>query len=271
MTTVTTRHDATDATDAARLIALGMRPKQLPARDLVYADLVRRYGEDDEFAGLVKAVAEGLGIAVLAVTAASGAVLAAREESVFELKIDEYARRSALTSRGVDKVIHALAHLAVAALAFPRPDDLVNDTYVGRVSVDQVDGVIREAGRILDQRSAEAERNDDPLETAPDLERAWRAYARRPAAAATRDGRLSPDSTLGMVAKAVRFLAEQGFLVLVGEEGSGTYRTTPRYQVQVRELAANSAFRELLSLGVVTVADPSGTLHTVNSDTLLGS
>ena len=268
MSPVTNKYDATDA---ARLIALGMRPKQLPARDLVYADLVRRFAADDAFADLVKAVAEGLGIAVLAVTPASGAVLAAREESVFELKIDEYARRAALTSRGVDKVIHALAHLAVAALAFPRPDDLVNDTYIGRVAVEQVDAMVREAGRILDQQSAESELNNDPLETAPDLERAWRAYTRRPAAGATRDGRLSPDSTLGMVAKAVRFLAEQGFLVLVSDEGGGTYRTTPRYQVQVRELAANSAFRELLSLGVVTVSDPSGSLSSVNGDTLPGS
>jgi hypothetical protein len=72
MSPATSSFDATDATDAARLIALGMRPKQLPARDLVYADLVRRYGEDDEFAGLVRAVAEGLGIAVLAVTPSSG-------------------------------------------------------------------------------------------------------------------------------------------------------------------------------------------------------
>jgi hypothetical protein len=251
-----------DAADAARLIALGMRPKQLPSRDLVYADLVTRYREDDEFAGLVRSVADGLGLAVLAVTPASGAVLAAREESVFELKIDEYARRAVLGGRGVDKVIHALAHLAVAALAFPRPDDLVNDTYVGRASVEQVDAVVREAGRILDERATAAERNDDPLETAPDLERAWRAYARRPAVAATRDGRLSSDSTVGMVTKAVRFLAEQGFLVPAGDDGGGTYRTTARYQVQVRELAANAAFRELLELGVVpvTAAAPSLTV-----------
>lgn len=255
-----------DATDAARLIALGMRPKQVPSRDLVYADLVRRYTTDDGFAVLVRAVAEGLGVAVLAVTPASGVVLAAREESVFELKVDEYARRAALTGRGVDKVIHALAHLAVAALAFPRPDDLVADTYVGRVSVEQVDGMVREACRLLEERAEAAEVNHDPLETAPDLERAWRAYARRPSAGATKDGRLTTDSTTGMITKAVRFLAEQGFLVPVGDEGGGTYRTTPRYQVQVRELAANSAFRELLELGVVTAGAPG--LRVLAVDTL---
>ncbi len=50
--------------------------------------------------------------------------------------------------------MHGLAHLAAAALAFPRPDDLGDDTYVGRVSVDQVDGAVREACRVLDERVA---------------------------------------------------------------------------------------------------------------------
>jgi len=70
-----------------------------------------------------------------------------------------------------------------------------------------------------------------------------------------------------MIAKAVRFLAEQGFLTLVSAEGVALpqYAALP---LQVRELAANAAFRELLELGVVTVADPSGSLRVVNSDQL---
>jgi hypothetical protein len=254
---------AGDAMDAARLIALGMRPKQIPARDLDYADLVRRYNEDDEFADLVRAIASGFGLHMLAVTQQAGAVPVPREGSVFEVKIDEYARRATLTGRGVDKVIHGLAHLTVAALAFPRPDDLANSTYVGYVSVEEVDAVIREACRLLDERAAQAEENHDPLDTAPDLERAWRAYSRRPAAAATKDGRLATESTRGMITKAVRYLVEQGFLTARSTERGGTYRTTPRYQEQVRELAASAAFDELLALGVVSITSPSGSLHTL--------
>lgn len=257
-----------DATDAARLIALGMRPKHIPARDLDYADLVRRYAEDDDFADLVRAIAAGFGLNMLTVTQQAGAVPVPREESVFEVKIDEYARRAALSGRGMDKVIHGLAHLAVAALAFPRPDDLANSTYVGYVSVEEVDAVVREACRLLDERAAQAEENHDPLDTAPDLERAWRAYSRRPAAAATKDGRLAPDSTRGMITKAVRFLVDQGFLTTRNNERGGTYRTTPRYQEQIRELAATAAFRELLSLGVVSITDPAGSLRAVESEQL---
>lgn len=128
--------------------------------------------------------------------------------------------------------------------------------------------MVREACRILDERAAEAEANNDPLADAPELEQAWRAYARRPAAAATKDGRLASDTTRGMVARALRFLADQGFLVQVSGEQGGTYRTTPRYQVQVRELAADAAFDDLLELNVVSVANGGGTLRAAASDTL---
>jgi hypothetical protein len=256
---------------AAQLVALGMRPKQLPARDPVYADLVARYSQDDDFKAAVHAVAAGLGLIVLAVGRQTGIVLAAQEDSVFEIKMDEYAKRAALGGkRAAEKVIHGVIHMAVAALGFPRPDDLANDTYIGRVSVEQVDAMVREACRVLEERARAADANNDPLEDAPDLERAWRAYARRPATATTKDGRLAADSTRGMTARAMRFLADQGLLVQVNGEQGGTYRTTPRYQVHVRELAAVRAFDELLELGVVAVPDPGGSLRAGQGDTLLG-
>ncbi|MFD6796565.1 MULTISPECIES: hypothetical protein [Prauserella salsuginis group] len=243
-----------------------MRPKLVPGRDVVYADLVRRYGEDSAFKQLTHSVAAGLGLLVLEVNAQAGAVLAATDESIFEIKMDSYARQSKIRERrDTEKVLHGLIHLATAALGYPRPDDLANDTYIGRVSVEQVDGVVREACRILDERAAA---NTDPLADAPELEQAWRAYARRPAAAATKDGRLAPDTTRGMVTRALRFLAEQGFLVPVSSEQGGTYRTTPRYQVQVRELAADAAFDELLALGVVSVPGEGSTLRASATDTL---
>jgi hypothetical protein len=248
-----------------------MRPKQLPARDAVYSDLVARYAQDDDFKSIVQAVAAGLGLVVLAVTRQTGIVLAAQEDSVFEIRMDEYAKRAAIGGRrGAEKVIHGVIHMAVAALGFPRPDDLANDTYVGRVAVEQVDAMVRETCRVLDERARAAEANNDPLEEAPDLERAWRAYARRPATAVTKDGRLAADSTRGMTSRAMRFLADQGLLVQVNAEQGGTFRTTPRYQVQVRELAAVRAFDELLELGVVAVSDSTGSLHAAASDTLLG-
>ncbi|MCO1656197.1 hypothetical protein [Pseudonocardia humida] len=253
-----------DVESASRLVALGMRPKLVPARDPGYAELVRRYGEDDAFKDVVQRVASGLGLVVLAVGPQSGAVVAATEESIFEIRMDEYARRTALANRQADKVLHGLAHLAVAALAFPRPDDLGNDSYVGRVSVDQVDAAVREACRALQERVEGTGENSDPLSEAPELEAAWRAWSRRPPAAATKDGRAGDATTRGIVGKALRFLADQGFLVPVGADGqagTATFRTTARYQVQVRELASRRAFDELLELGVLPVTSALGTLR----------
>jgi hypothetical protein len=250
--------------DAARLLALGMRPKLLPSRDLTYADLVRRFGENDAFREVAESIAEGLGLTILAVSARTGVVLGPVADSVFEQRFDDYAKRAVLGERrDLEKILHGLAHIAIAALAFPRPDDLATDTYVGRVSVEQVDSVVREACKVLAEKASAAEERDDPLEDAPELERVWRAYLRRPETALTKDGRLAHTTTRGMIAKALRFLADQGFLVKASDEYGGTYRTTPRYQVQVRELAAERTFTELLALKVVPVADPSGSLHTV--------
>lgn len=245
-----------DVESAARLVAHGMRPKALPARDAGYAELVRRYRDDDGFADTVQRVAAGLGLVVLAAGPQSGIVLAAVEDSVFEIRMDEYARRTVLQNRQADKMLHGLAHLAVAALAFPRPDDLGDDSYVGRVSVDQVDGAVREACRVLAERTRG---EPDPESDAPQLEAAWRAWLRRPETTATKDGRAGEATTRGIVGKALRFLADQGFLVAVGTEG--TYRTTPRYQVQVRELAAQRAFDELLELGVLPAPTAGGALR----------
>lgn len=253
-----------DIADASRLLALGMRPKLLPARDLAYADLVKRFSEDETFRNVAEAVADGLGLVILAVSSRTGVVLGPQDDSVFEQKLDEYARRAVLGERrDLEKVLHGLAHLAVAALAFPRPHDLAADTYVGRVNVEQVDSVVREACMMLAGKAAAAEEAGDPLEDAPELELAWRGYLRRPETASTRDGRLAPATTRGVIAKALRFLADQGFLAKVSDEDGGTYRTTPRYQVQVRELAAERAFAELLALRVVPVTDPVGSLHAV--------
>ncbi|MCU1491635.1 MAG: rane protein [Acidimicrobiaceae bacterium] len=254
-----------DVVDGARLLALGLRPKQIPSRDLVYAELVKRATEDDAFRDLTEAIAEGLGLIVLAISPRTGVVLGPTDDSVFEQKFDDYARRATFGERrDLERVLHGVAHLAIAALGFPRPDDLANETYVGRVSVEQVDTVVREACTMLAARAAEAEEAGDPLEDAPELERVWRVYSRRPEATRTKDGRLAPSTTRGVIGKALRFLVEQGFLVKMSDADGGTYRTTPRFQVQVRELAAERAFAELLALQVITVTDPSGSLHTAS-------
>jgi hypothetical protein len=263
---MSTTFSVDDAEAAGRLISYGLRPKHVPARNAAYADLVRRYREDDTFQQLTKGFAAGLGLMILEVSPRAGIVVAATNESAFEIKLDSYAKRAKIRERDVEKVLHGVIHLAVAALCFPRPDDLANDTYVGRVSVEQVDAAVREACRVLDEKVGG---NDDPPADAPELEQVWRAYARRPEVMSTRGGKTAAAATRGMVKRALGFLAAQGLLVsLRGDEGE-VYRTTPRYQVQVRELAANNAFQELLDLGIIAITAGTGTLLPASADTLM--
>ncbi|MFE8940142.1 hypothetical protein ACWDNT_23785 [Streptomyces sp. NPDC000963] len=247
-----------DAADAARLVSFGLQPKLLPARDAEYADLLRRYREDPAFARLADAVATGLGLVVLEVSPRAGMAVTAGEDSVFAVRMGDYARRASTDS--ADRFLHGLAHLAVAAMAFPRPEDLADDAYIGRFTVNGVDAFVRQACLRLEQRAEEEGENTDPASGAPGLEAAWRTYARRSATGATKDARRLAGSTTGIVGKAAAFLTDSGFLQRTGDEGGGSYRTTARYQLQVRDMAGSAAMAELLDLGVVPVSDGSATL-----------
>ena len=247
-----------DAADAARLVAFGLQPKLQPARDQEYTELLRRYREDPAFARLADAVAAGLGLVVLEVSPRAGMAVTAAEDSVFAVRMGDYARRT--SADGGDRFLHGLAHLAVAALAFPRPEDLADDGYIGRVSVNGVDAFVRQACRRLEERADEQGENTDPATDAPGLEAAWRIWARRTATGATKDARRLAGSTTGIVGKAVAFLTDSGFLQRTGDDNGGTYRTTARYQLQVRDMAGSAAMAELLELGVVPVTDGTATL-----------
>ncbi|MEY9939477.1 hypothetical protein [Streptacidiphilus sp. MAP5-3] len=247
-----------DVADAARLVSLGVQPKLLPSRDTEYAELIRRYRDDPAFARLADAVAAGLGLIVLEVSARAGMAVAAAEDSVFAVRMGDYSRRAA--SEATDRFLHGLAHLAVAALAFPRPEDLADDGYLGRITVNGVDAFVRQACRRLEEQADVAGDNTDPVSDAPGLEAAWRVYARRSATGATKDARRLAGSTIGIVGKAVSFLVDSGFLQKTSDDSGGTYRTTARYQLQVRDLAGSAAMEELLALGIVPVTDGTGTL-----------
>ncbi|MET9557456.1 hypothetical protein [Streptomyces sp. NPDC006645] len=247
-----------DAADAARLVSFGLQPKALPARDAEYADLLRRYREDTAFARLADAVATGLGLVVLEVSARTGMAVTAGEDSVFAVRMGDYARRASTDS--ADRFLHGLAHLAVAAMAFPRPEDLADDGYIGRITVNGVDAFVRQACRRLEEQAEEQGENTDPETDAPGLESAWRIYARRSATGATKDARRLAGSTTGIIGKAMAFLTDSGFLHRTGDDAGGAYRTTARYQLQVRDMAGSAALAELLALGVVPVSDGSATL-----------
>jgi hypothetical protein len=260
--TSTSPNRVATVTDAARLVAFALRPKLRPARNEEYADLVRRYREDDTFAELVRAVTLGLDLVVLDGSEQHGLVVASTEESVFAVRMTDYAKRTGAEGKAAERVLHALAHLGAATLAYPRPADLANPAYVGRITVHGVEAFVREASRRLGEAVTERGEDMDPSTDAPDLEAAWRVYTRRAATPGSGDGRKVSTSTVGMVSKALAFLADQGMLNRASDLDGGTYTTTSRYRVQVIE-AGRRMFGELLALGITEVTDGKGTLTQV--------
>ncbi len=260
MTPIETRTSiAASVTHAARLIAFALRPKVKPARDETYAELVRRYRTDDTFAELVRCVTLGLDLVVLDVHEQHGMVVASTDESVFTIRMTDYARRTNGEGKASERVLHALAHLGAATLAYPRPADLSNPAYVGRVTVHGVEAFIREAARRLRESALERGEDIDPSPDTPSLEAAWSVYIRRAANPGSGDGRRVASSTVGMVSKALTFLSDQGLLNRSSDLDGGTYATTSRYRVQVIE-AGRRMFSELLDLGITEVTDGTGTL-----------
>lgn len=251
---------ATDtAAESSRLLGFGLRPKLVPARDEEYRRLVRRFRADDEFAAITAAIATGLDLVILEATERTGLVVASTEESIFATRMTDYARRTGGEGKAHERVLHALAHLGAAALAFPRPADLADESYLGRITAHGVEAFVRQATTHLAEKAAADGEDTDPSSDQPGLETVWRVYARRARTGGTGDGRKLHTSTTGIVSKALAFLADQGLLVRTGDERGGTYRTTPRYRAQVKE-AGTVMFEELLALGIAEVTDGTGTL-----------
>ena len=243
--------------DASRLVGFALRPRQRPARDQDYAELVARYRINEEFAEIVGAITLGLDLIVLDADERHGLIVASTDDSVFAVKMGDYAKRTGGAGKAPERVLHALAHLGAATLAYPRPADLANPAYVGRLTVNGVEAFVREAGRRLQEAAADAGQALDPPAGEPDLEAAWALYQRR--AAAPSDLRRGSTSTLGIVSKALGFLADQGMLTKRSDADGGTYITTSRYRVQVTEAGARM-FTELLALGITEVSDGAGSL-----------
>ena len=227
-----------DAGAASQLIGYGLQPRLRPASAPAYARLVERYRGDVAFRELVDHVADGLGLVVLDVAGATGVTLAATEGSAFELRLADY--RANLSTD--DRLLHGLIHVGIAAYGYPTSASLTDDD-VRQASVADVEAFIRAGCLALAERAGGA---DDPSPDQPETEQAWRLYLRRQSARETADGRVGVSTTTGMVKYAFERLVSAGMATRVSDAEGGTYRLLGRYRIGVRELAATSAYRQLM-------------------------
>lgn len=226
-----------DAGAASQLIGYGLQPRLRPASTPLYAQLIERHQGDVAFRDLVEHVADGLGLVVLDVSAASGLMLAATPGSPFELRLADY--RTNLSAD--DRLLHGLVHIGIAAYGFPTSASLSDDD-VRQASVQAVEAFIRAGCLRLQEQTGSV----DPTPDRPETEQAWRLYLRRQAVRETADGRVGVSTTTGIVKYAFERLVAAGLATRASDADGGTYRLLGRYRVGVRELAATAAYRELL-------------------------
>jgi len=254
-----TELQVTDAGAASQLIGYGLQPRLRPASTPLYAQLVERHQGDVGFRDLVEHIADGLGLVVLDVSGASGITLAAVEGSAFELRLADY--RSNLSAD--DRLLHGLIHVGIAAYSYPTSASLTEDD-VRQASVAEVEAFIRAGCMSLQERAGSA----DPSTDQPETEQAWRLYLRRQSTRDTADGRVGVSTTMGMVKYAFERLVAAGLATRASDADGGTYRLLGRYRIGVRELAATTAYRELMDAMTDHTSDTAAADHTTHtSDT----
>ncbi|GAA2720497.1 MULTISPECIES: hypothetical protein [Streptomyces] len=240
MTTSMYAYTPADLADAAVLVRFGCQPRLRPLQFPQYRDLLQRYRMDGAFRDAVDASADGLDLDVKEAHTVEGLILHPREGSWLSYRLKDHPKL------GVnDRLVLGLAHVAIAARAYPTARDLEEET-VKRISLTDVDDFLRRLTAKLREAAVDADGLPVPH---PELQAAWQLYTKLPPSHLTRKkGQLSQSSTQRVIKEALDWLVHQGMAYPAGELGPGTYRLAHRFRVQVREAAASAAYTALCDL-----------------------
>lgn len=232
-----------ELSDAARLVSYATRPRLLPARDPDYHELCVRYRDDSSFALAVREVADGLGLELLDVSTRVGIIVGPHEDSNFAMRL---SRDYTSPKNAEERMMHGLIHLALASFCFPRAADLQETDQIVRITARELDRYLRDLCQVIGH-----ERDDvEPPIDLPELEPAYRAYARRAQVGATTDDRRKYTATVPMCERALEWLCEQGLARKgpVSEQDGQIYQVGSRYRTLVRDFAGHALFKEIRGL-----------------------
>jgi len=243
---VTNGAENDDAYLAGRLIQWGLQAKAVPFNHEEYRELIDRYIDRPNFRALVRRVCKGLGLRVLDGNG-RGLFLGTQDDSVFALKPSDFRGRSG--SSAEERLLDGLVQVAIAATIYPRQQDLEEDSIEAKppVTLSEVDETLR---TLCAEHKRQAADDPDVDRDVIDrgLQEAWRVYESRPGVKTTQTGKLSPNSTQGLIRRHLQQLVEHGCFVVSRRGDTDLYRPTLRYQIQVKELAATRLYQSLQSL-----------------------
>lgn len=225
--------NTTDARDAARLVHFAIDVRAVVGADEEYHELWRRYRIDDTFRQLTDAVCSGFGLSALAATE-HGLIVIPQDDSVFAMgSLSDFEEGYSPEQR----LVAGLAHLAIAACAYPRTVDLERPG-VARVKVSQVERLLRDTARTV---------NEDDQERDEDVVAAFEVLAAMPT---RKQGsqRRSRTTSLGVITNAFERLIEHGCARKVtSDSADAEYQLLDRYRLQVGEVAINDAYEALVA------------------------
>ena len=232
----------TEAQKAVLLLNKGLSPRVSALRgDPDYHQLLAHWRAEPEFRKLVRDLAPMLGLRVIDALDHAIVLAPLDSDSVFATRFTDLRRDLGEMSRGA----LALVHVAIAATFFPTAADLTgtqDDLAEVSATPARIAALLREhCGHLEDGAS------DDPDLEEAGLAEAWRELARLPETRPDGSQRAALSSLIGMVKLILNQLYEHGMVQTLDTAEGETYIPTPRYRLQVRELAANELFERCVA------------------------
>jgi hypothetical protein len=226
-----------DATAAATLLRFVLQGRPLTDGS-DYGLLYRQYRTDATFRELVDAVASGLGLVVLG-SPPTGMVLSPNEGSPFDFRLTDL--RPSWTAD--ERLVAGLVLLGIAALKYPREEDLDEVGSPKILSIDQVEKFMRDAIKPIAATEAEVGSIESYAASAAE------AYERMPGVLRTeKKGQRKRGCTTKVVADVFDLLAEQKLARPAPRYGKDAYVLTDRFRVQVGTIAGSEALKTMRGL-----------------------
>lgn len=225
-----------DFVTANRLLALSLDRSSRPGSDPDHRELLGRFRTDPGYASAVRQAAEPLGLRVLGADPQLGLLLDTTADSPFSLRSDELQRDFKWSSAS-ERIIYGVAVVGIATFCFPTASSF-SESGARHVTALEVDDWIRKAAE-------STQRSDEPSGDQIAPPDALAIYVAEKAVSHRRGSEeLRQDCTVWKVGRVLRWLADRGFLVRDPSD-KDRFRSTERFRLHVREVAANAVFEAL--------------------------
>ena len=235
-------NNLSEAQKAVLFLNKGLAPRASALRgDTDYRQLLAHWRADPEFRALVHELAPMLGLRV--VDAPEHAIVLAPQgpESVFAATLTDLRKDLGEMPRGA----LALIHVAIAATFFPTAAVLTGmqeDRAEVSATPARIASLLREQCRHLEEEATDLDLEEVGLVDA------WSELARLPETGPDGNLRAGLRSLAGMVKLVLHQLNKHGMVQTLETADGETYMATPRYRLQVRELAAHELFERCVSV-----------------------